>query len=135
MMRKTCVLCVVLLGLLALACNKPYKEFQPIDSSQLPRPELGLRLKVVRVEDILRMYKDFTSEDEKVLLVSKVKEGMPAEKAGVQVGDLMLRIDAIKVTGMREAIAVMQRKQPGEPFTLDLFRRGSHITLVGTLNK
>jgi|GEM_PF-6993964 len=133
--RAASAVLLTLLALLVLSCNKPYKEFQPIDTPNLPRPELGLRVKVVRVEDILRMYKDFVSEDQQVLLVSKVKPGQPAEKAGVQEGDLLLRIDANKVTGMRDALAVMQRKLPGELFTIDIFRRGSNITLSGTLKK
>jgi|WetSurMetagenome_2_1015567.scaffolds.fasta_scaffold681681_2 S1-C subfamily serine protease len=122
-----------LLALTLAACGKNYSKYQPINTQAIPRAELGVRLKVVRVDDTLRLFNEFKRDDEKVLLVTKVKDNTPASKAGVLPGDLLLKIDGVSVSGMRESVAVMQRKRPGETVNLDLFRRGAPLTLSATL--
>ncbi|EHJ47064.1 PDZ/DHR/GLGF domain protein [Solidesulfovibrio carbinoliphilus subsp. oakridgensis] len=129
--------CIWLVTVLALAAatgcsSKAYKDYQPLDTSSIQHPQVGVTLKVVPVGDDLRLFSEFKA-DEVVLVVTRVKDGLPAARAGVRVGDLFLSLDGIRVRGMRECLAVMQRKQAGEPILLGIFRQGAPSTLQATL--
>ncbi|MHC1711288.1 MAG: PDZ domain-containing protein [Solidesulfovibrio sp.] len=135
-MRAPSIWLMVLLTLTFVSgCNSKsaYQDYQPLNASAVPRPEIGVTLKVVRITDDLRLFSEFKTDDQTVLIVTKVKEGKPADRAGVQVGDLFLTIDGTKVKGMQDSIAVMQRKHPGDPVMLGLFRKGAGFILGATL--
>lgn len=93
------------------------------------RGRLGVQL--TEMTEDLRVF--FGAPREAGVLVSKVLAGSPAAKAGVQVGDIVLKVDAASVSdarGLREAIAGRKR---GEVLVLSLVRAKRVIKLNARL--
>jgi len=56
------------------------------------------------------------------ILISGVVSGGPAERAGLQRGDLVLSVDGAPVSSLRELYQQIWRKGPGQPLTLQILR-------------
>ena len=54
--------------------------------------------------------------------VQDVESGSPAEKAGVQVADIVVEVDGTRVSSMEEMTAILQSKQAGDTATLKVYR-------------
>ena len=71
--------------------------------------------------------------NQKGALVEQVTRGMPADKAGVRVGDVIIDIDGTPITsdsGMRRAIG---ETKPGTTVKMGLLRGGKNIVLPVTV--
>jgi serine protease Do len=92
------------------------------------RARLGVQL----VEATPELREHFGSDREAGVLVSKVIKGMPAEHAGVKVGDMIVAIDdepIESVSDLREALADRQ----GETFGIEVIRDGERVRLEVSL--
>jgi S1-C subfamily serine protease len=67
--------------------------------------------------------------------VGKVREGSPAEEAGVKAGDVIIAVDGRKVTRQAEVLQTLGPKYAGDSVELQLDRKGEMITLTVTLEK
>jgi serine protease Do len=88
------------------------------------RPKLGVEL--VGVTPELREHLGAAGDEG--VLVGRVLVGMPAEEAGVQVGDLIVTVNGDPIDGphaLRQAL----RDKSGETIDLDVIRDGSRIGL------
>lgn len=68
-------------------------------------------------------------------LVAEVAKESPAEQAGLQAGDVIMKINGIEITSagmLRRAIALMK---PNQNITLSIIRAGSDMELKATLGK
>lgn len=63
--------------------------------------------------------------------VTEVREGTPADEAGMQVGDLITRIDGQSVRDPIQVILLIERK-PDEEVRFDIDRGGESLTLYAT---
>ena len=54
--------------------------------------------------------------------VQNVESGSPAEKAGVQVADIVVEVDGTRVSSMEEMTSILQSKQAGDTATLKVYR-------------
>lgn len=101
-----------------LGCETKAK---PIDIGTVaPRPKMGIKLKVVEGEKY--MEEPFWDKYERTLLVLSVNPDSPAQTAGIQTGDLLLKIDGKTVHGMQDSVFIMRGKQPGSNVLLDIYR-------------
>lgn len=92
------------------------------------KPRLGVQL----VEATPELKEHLGSSDGTGVLVSKVMRGLPAEHAGVQVGDLIVRVagDPVEdVSDLRRALS----NRAGETFSIELVRDGKSMDLDVTL--
>ncbi len=62
--------------------------------------------------------------------VTDIIGGTPAEKYGLQAGDVILAMDGIKVTGNGELLTERDKHEPGEAFTLTV-QRGAAVQDIG----
>ena len=62
-------------------------------------------------------------------LVSKVEKGSPAEKAGIQEGDVILKFDGKAVGQSADLSRIVGSTHPGSQSTLDVWRHGKMMTL------
>ena len=63
------------------------------------------------------------------VLVSRIFEGSPADRAGLRARDTILTFGGEPVQGMRELIGTIRRQQPGAWLPLTVLRRGKEVDL------
>ncbi|MFO1389949.1 Do family serine endopeptidase [Cellvibrio sp.] len=68
-------------------------------------------------------------------IVSEVAPKGPAEKAGVKVGDLIIRFNGQDVHSQADLPRIVGQLAPGTKVTFDVIRKGKRETLSGTLEK
>jgi hypothetical protein len=69
------------------------------------------------------------------VLVSKVVEDSPAAKAGLEVGDVLTRVDGQAVEEGFEVRRLIGGREAGETVAIEVFRAGRAQTLSATLEK
>lgn len=84
------------------------------------RPSLGVILK---------------GSDSDEVIIDEVLKGSAAEKAGLQAGDKITKIDKAEVLGIDHAIATIKGHQIGDELKLKVSREGRNKTLRATLQK
>jgi putative serine protease PepD len=65
--------------------------------------------------------------------LSEVRPGTPAERAGLQQGDVITGIDGQKVTNFESLSGAIDAKQPGDKITVTYQRGGETKTVSVTL--
>jgi putative serine protease PepD len=65
--------------------------------------------------------------------VGTVRAGSPAASAGLKSGDIITKVDGVKVTSPDELTAIVSRHQPGDTLRLTVERSGSTLELEATL--
>ncbi len=75
----------------------------------------------------------FGLQHRKGLLISGVLEGGPADKAGIQPGDLLVSIDGQAVTSATQALDLIAGHAPGDRLTLGIERDGTVLQLETTV--
>ena len=68
-------------------------------------------------------------------LVAQVIEGSVAQRAGVQVGDVVLALGAETVTGMQSLVHAIGKHKPGQEVRMQLLRQGQPLTLTVKLGQ
>lgn len=69
------------------------------------------------------------------IYVATVTQGTPAQKAGLQVGDIILSVDGFEINKMIELRAYLYEKEPGDKIELNVLRRNSENNISVTLGK
>ncbi|HZM01108.1 MAG TPA: PDZ domain-containing protein, partial [Planctomycetota bacterium] len=65
--------------------------------------------------------------------VSSVRPGTPAEKAGVQKGDLIVALDGVEVRTLQDYATLLFGHKPGDTITVTVVREGQTLELSATL--
>jgi len=73
------------------------------------------------------------NRDDKKLIIQKLSEGSPAEKAGLMAGDVILAVDGKALNTVSELVHYLQTKQFGDSCTVNIDRDGTKITYAVTL--
>jgi hypothetical protein len=72
---------------------------------------------------------DFTARKEPGVLLSGVKAGSPAEKAGLASGDVLLRVGATPLLSLQDLASALRSHRPGEEVEVE-WERGGARTLA-----
>ncbi len=107
-----------------------------LEFGEIRRPYLGVRFQTVTpiIQDELNLKEDFGA-----LIVSSegqddaIVEGSPADKAGLQEGDHILRIDSEPISIENPLQTVIQNKQVGDEVEVEFLRDGKVQNIVVTL--
>ncbi len=67
--------------------------------------------------------------------ITEVVEGSAAEKAGLQVGDIVLQFDDTEVSSRNDAVLTLQRYRAGDTVTLTVYRDGQKIQVNVVLDE
>ncbi|MCS7310861.1 MAG: M28 family peptidase [Armatimonadetes bacterium] len=89
------------------------------------RPERGVRAYVGTIPDY--------SEDVKGLRLSGVREGSPAQKAGLRSGDVIVRFGSYPVQNIYDYMDALNRYKPGDTVTVVVVRDGEEVELTLTI--
>jgi serine protease Do len=100
-----------------------------IKGEQITRGRLG-----VVIQDVTRdLAKQFGLSEAKGALVADVQKDSPAEKAGIKVGDVILRYDGRDVTDTRTLRNEVASTVPGTKVKIELLRNGKTETVTATV--
>jgi S1-C subfamily serine protease len=73
---------------------------------------------------------EVTDADGPGAYVGGVRESSPAERAGVQVGDVVIELSGLPVSSVADLEQIATRRVPGQPTSLIVKRDGAHATLI-----
>ena len=102
---------------------------QIVASGKVTRAYLGVKAQEVTPS----IAKDFHEPEVTGALIGDVMPGSPAEKAGLEKGDIILDIDGKPVTGSAELRMHVSLMAPGTKVNVKVFRDGAEKTLPLTL--
>lgn len=113
----------------AVPINLPKKLLSQLKEGKVVRGFLGVSIGPVEadMQDALGL----PSRDG--ALVQSVEKGMPADKAGIRHGDVIVRVDQTPVKNNRDLIDYVSGKRPGTKVALTFLRDGKEKTAVATL--
>jgi hypothetical protein len=80
-------------------------------------------MKPVEMTPELRQH--FGAPKDAGVFVGSVEKDGPAAKAGVQVGDIVTKVDGDTIASSRELVRSIRHRKPGETVQVDLLRNGS----------
>ncbi|MCB1369222.1 MAG: trypsin-like peptidase domain-containing protein [Rhodobacteraceae bacterium] len=99
------------------------------DDGQIDRGWLGVQIKPVSddVASVLGL------EAGQGAMIEKVMDGTPAQKAGLQSGDIVLGFNGTKINDARDLTRVVAGTPPDTASKIEVLRKGDHLTLDVTL--
>ena len=98
---------------------------------QIVRGQLG-----VGIQDMTKELADqFGMTEPKGVVISQVAEGSPAARAGLRIGDVIVRFAGQEVGNGRQLRNLIAGTAPGTKVTLELVRDGRPITVAATIEK
>ncbi|MEM6732814.1 MAG: PDZ domain-containing protein [Myxococcota bacterium] len=115
---------LIVVGL--LCCAAPASAANPQGGES---PYLGVELLSITPE--LRLH--YGAEEKRGVLLSRLDAEGPAARAGLQVGDVLLSIDARDIVKFSQAIYLLAAKRPGDRVTIDYVRDKEAKTVEVTL--
>lgn len=98
------------------------------ETGSVTRGYLGVIIQPV-TDDLAR---SFGLEDTKGALVAEVQEGSPAEQAGIESGDIIIRFAGKNVERSSQLPLIVGNAPVGEAVDVDVIRDGEEITLEAT---
>ena len=100
-----------------------------IDRGEVPRGMLGLFPENLTSD----LAAAFGLESTKGALVTEVQNSSPADRAGIEHGDIIIRIDTVEIESAAQLRLVVSEMQPGSDVVVTLIRKGEEIALQVTL--
>ena len=67
--------------------------------------------------------------------VQNISKGSPAEAAGLQVSDIITRVNGAAITGSSDLVNSISETQPGDVLELTVYRKGQNLTLTVTVGE
>jgi len=101
------------------------------DKGQVTRGWLGVGIQEVTSQ----LAKSFGLEEEKGALVSQVFKDGPAQKAGIEQGDIILKFDEKEIDDSRDLPRIVASTPVGETVAIKVFRNGEVLALQATLGE
>ncbi|NJD77676.1 MAG: trypsin-like serine protease [Candidatus Methanoperedens sp.] len=101
------------------------------EHGEVIRPWIAIN--VVEVNPKLVAYYNLPTE--KGVVITNVIPGREAEKSGVRIGDILVRIDGSEINNVKDLIKVINKHDVGDIVTMELFRGQGKISLKTLLEK
>jgi len=124
-MRRTAPMQVLVLFTLVIATLAALPR---VASAATARPWLG-----VYTQEVTNDLREGLDLHDDGVLVNRVVDGSPADRAGLRKGDLVVRFDAHAVDSPETLARLVGQEHDGQIVALEVLRRGEHRTLSVTL--
>ena len=99
------------------------------DKGRVTRGRIG-----VQIQEVTREAADsFGLKQAQGALVNSVEKGGPADKAGLEAGDIILKVDGRDVTNSNTLPRIITQVRPGQKVTLTVWRNGAQRDLAVTV--
>ena len=102
---------------------------QIIEFGEVRRGQLGVIIQTFTPE----LAEGFGVDDAGGAIVTQVAEDSPAEKAGIEVDDIIVAVDGVRVDGGDDLRNLIGRKRPDDKVKVELIRDGKKRTVNATL--
>ncbi len=102
---------------------------QLITKGRVQKAYLGVRVETVTPD----LAKALGLKVDKGVLIVQVLENSPAQKAGLQENDVVIKFDGVSVTSNSELVSLIRNHAPGDIVTIVVNRSGKEITFRVTL--
>ncbi|HEX2788002.1 MAG TPA: Do family serine endopeptidase [Ignavibacteria bacterium] len=100
-----------------------------IRSGKITRGYIGVQIKDVDMKEA----KGLGLDKARGVLVQGVVKGGAGEEAGVQIGDIILKVDGQEVNASNQLQTIIGQKRPGDAVSLEIFRDGNTLNKSVTL--
>ena len=67
--------------------------------------------------------------------IKEILSGSPAEKAGLQINDIITSVNGEKITGSQDLVTVIGKCAPGDTLDLEVYRKGQSIQIILTVEE
>jgi len=104
---------------------------QLIEHGEIVRPWISIN--AVDVNPKLVAYYDLPTE--KGVVVTNVIPGSEADRSGIEVADILVRMDDIEINNVRDLIKVLNKHKVGDRVTMEFFRGPGKVKLKTVLEK
>ena len=104
---------------------------QLIEHGEVTRPWISIS--AVDVNPKLVAYYHLPTD--KGVVITNVVPGGEAHKSGVEIGDILVRIDDTEINNVRDLIKVMNKHKVGDKIMMQLFRGPEKVRLETRLEK
>ncbi len=104
---------------------------QLVTHGRVQRGRLGIGIQGVDKD----LAQSFGLADARGALVASVEPGSAADKAGLQAGDVVLKVDGRPISDSAELPRVIGEKRPGTEVRLDIWRDGRSRSVTATLDE
>ena len=101
------------------------------EKGRVARAWLGVRIQTVTEE----IAESLGLDEARGALVASVTPGGPAEKAGIEAGDVILEFDGKPIAKMRELPRIVASTEIGKKVTVVVWRRGKKVELTAVLGE
>ena len=98
---------------------------QLIEHGHIVRGWLGIHLRDINKE--MRKYLDFKDNDEGSYVQAVLRDG-PAQVTGILPGDIITKINNIKVKNANETVKIVASLKPEKSYPIEIFRKGDFLT-------
>ncbi|MDK2896985.1 MAG: serine protease Do [Candidatus Atribacteria bacterium] len=104
---------------------------QLIEKGKVVRAWLGVYIQDLTPE----IAEQFGLEEPRGALVADIVAGGPAEEAGIQRGDVILKVGSSEITDVKHLQQVIRSHRPGDKTTVEVWRDGKLLTLEVVLEE
>lgn len=105
---------------------------QILQTGRVERGFLGIHMNQSSLDHVAQDYLGLP--DANGVLISRVEEGMPADRAGLRSGDIIRKVDGEAIRDSNDLLAKIATRRPGETVALEIFRdrkyREFEVTLM-----
>jgi putative serine protease PepD len=95
----------------------------------------GLAAGETRVEGYLGVGLEDRRDGGRGAVITEVGGGSPADRAGMEPGDIVVDVDGTPIDGQGALIAAIRDRSPGDTIEIEVLRGGSRLTLTATLTE
>jgi serine protease Do len=99
-----------------------------IAKGKVIRPWVGIGLQDLTEE----LMKSFNVKEKEGALISQVREGSPAEKAGLKVEDIIVEMDGKKVKNSQDVVREVLKREVGQQIRFEVIREGKRVEISVT---
>ena len=109
----------------AVPINLVKKVMTPlIEKGAVSRGFIGVLIENAPPEQIKWLKDNFKFDKDKAVIIAKITEGLPAQKAGLERNDIILEVDGKKMVETTDVVNYITGVQPGNTIKIKVFRKG-----------